>query len=83
MVDNIYFKDLTLLSYNTMIIDAEGYEFEIIKRINKLKSIKNIFFELHPQILTENEQKKLFRSLFKNGYIKQFEFLNSYFYKKI
>lgn len=83
MVENIYFKDLNLLSYNTMIIDAEGYEFEIIKEIKKLKSIKNIFFELHPKILSRNEQKKLFRSLFESGYVKQFEFLNSFFYKKI
>lgn len=83
LIDNIYYKDLSLSEYNTMIIDAEGYEYEIIKEIKKLKSIKNIFFELHPKILSSNKQKKLFKSLFDNGYVKKFDFLNSFYYKKI
>ena len=83
IVDNIYYKDLKLSTYNTMIIDAEGYEFEILSRVKKLKSIKNIFFELHPKILSRYQQKKLFRSLFEGGYVKQLDFLNTFFYKKI
>ena len=83
IVDNIYYKDLTLSEYNTMIIDAEGYEFEILTKVKKLKSIKNIFFELHPKILSGYQQKKLFRSLFEGGYVKQLDFLNTFFYKKI
>ena len=66
-----------------MIIDAEGYEFEILTKVKKLKSIKNIFFELHPKILSGYQQKKLFRSLFEGGYVKQLDFLNTFFYKKI
>jgi len=66
-----------------MIIDAEGYEFEILTKVKKLKSIKNIFFELHPKILSKDQQKKLFRSLFESGYVKQLDFLNTFFYKKI
>lgn len=83
IVDNIYYKDLKLSEYNTMIIDAEGYEFEILTKVKKLKSIKNIFFELHPKILSGYQQKKLFRSLFESGYVKQLDFLNTFFYKKI
>jgi hypothetical protein len=83
IVDNIYYKNLKLSEYNTMIIDAEGFEFEIITKVKELKSIKSIFFELHPKILSVIQQKKLFQSLFEAGYVKQFEFLNTFFYKKI
>jgi hypothetical protein len=83
IVDNIYYKNLKLSEYNTMIIDVEGFEFEIITKVKELKSIKSIFFELHPKILSVIQQKKLFQSLFEAGYVKQFEFLNTFFYKKI
>jgi hypothetical protein len=82
MLDNIYYKNLPLYLYNTLIIDAEGYEYEIIKNIKKLKSIKNIFFELHPKILTKNQQNRIFKVLSLAGFAKKIGFLNSYYFKK-
>ena len=82
MLDNIYYKNLHLSLYNTIIIDAEGYEYEIITNIEKLKSIKNIFFELHPKILTKNQQNRIFKVLSLAGFTKKINFLNSYFFRK-
>lgn len=82
MLDNIYYKNLPLSRYNTLIIDAEGYEYEIITNIKKLKSIKNIFFELHPKILTKNQQNRIFKVLSLAGFTKKINFLNSYYFKK-
>lgn len=77
---NIYYKNISLKYYNTLIIDAEGYEYEIIKNISKLKNIKYIFFELHTNILGDFKTKVLFKILRKNGFKKKFDFLGSYFY---
>jgi hypothetical protein len=83
LVDNIYYKNLPITKYNSLIIDAEGYEYELIKNIKKLKSIKNIFFELHPEILTKRQQQQIFNILSEYNFVKKFDFLNSYYFQKV
>ena len=65
-----------------MIIDAEGYEHEIIKNINKLKNIEYLYFELHPKILNHHKQEEIFKLLRKYGFKREFEFLDSYYFQK-
>ena len=62
-IKNISYENVPINNFNTLIIDTEGYEHEIIKNINKLKNIKYLFFELHPKILNNQKQKELFKLL--------------------
>ncbi len=80
---NLFFKKIPIKKFNTLIIDAEGYEYEILKNLNKLKKINYIFFELHPKLLNKKKQKEIFKILKVNRFKKELDFLNSYYFKKI
>jgi hypothetical protein len=68
--------------YNTLIIDAEGYEYDLIHDITKNKSIKHIFFELHTSIIGKKKTNILLRSLKVNKFNLVDSFLNSYYYSR-
>lgn len=65
---------------NTLIIDAEGYEYDIITSI-KNKIFKKIFFELHSSIIGYQKTIKIFSILRKNNYKLKDKFFNSYFFE--
>jgi len=81
-IKNIFYKNIPIKNFNTLIIDAEGYEHEIIKNINKLKNIEYLYFELHPKILNHHKQEEMFKLLRKYGFKRKFEFLDSYYFQK-
>ena len=69
-------------NFNTLIIDGEGIEEYFIKNINKIKSIKEIIFELHYNIFNKFEANNLFSILEKNGFEKVDSCFNSFYFKK-
>ena len=69
--------------FNTLIIDAEGFEYDYIKNLNKIKHIKYIIFELHNNLLTNEEIKKIFEKLKKNKFYLKDKCFNSYYFSKI
>tara|TARA_B110000259_G_C14008773_1_gene398825 strand:- start:46 stop:816 length:771 start_codon:yes stop_codon:yes gene_type:complete len=83
IVSNIFYQDCNIKKFNTFVIDAEGYELEIIKNLNKLKNIDHLFFELHDDILNKKNINKIFSKLKKQKFIKIHSFLNSYYFRKI
>lgn len=70
-------------TYDTLIIDAEGYEYDLITDIDKSSNLMNIFFELHTSIIGLEKSNKIFSSLKKNNFILRGKFFNSYYYSKI
>lgn len=83
-VENINFKNIpNYKNYNTLIIDGEGIEKFIISNLEKLENIKYIIFELHNHILTNEDNKLIFKILNANGFTKKFEFLSSFYYSRI
>jgi hypothetical protein len=70
-------------TYDTLIIDAEGYEYDLITDINKSSNLMNIFFELHTTIIGLEKSNKIFSSLKKNNFLLRGKFFNSYYYSKI
>jgi FkbM family methyltransferase len=70
------------VTYNTLIIDAEGYEYDLINDISKDNSIKHIFFELHTSIIGKKRTNILLRSLKANKFNLIDNFLNSYYYSR-
>ena len=68
--------------YNTLIIDAEGYEYDLINDISMNNSIKHIFFELHTSIIGQKRTDKLLRSLKINNFNLVDSFFNSYYYSR-
>lgn len=68
--------------YNTLIIDAEGYEYDLINDISMNNSIKHIFFELHTSIIGKKRTDKLLRSLKINKFNLVDSFFNSYYYSR-
>ena len=69
-------------NFNTLIIDGEGIEEYFIKNINKIKSIKEIIFELHYNIFNKFEANNLFSILEKNGFEKVDSCFNFFYFKK-
>jgi FkbM family methyltransferase len=69
-------------AYDTLIIDAEGYEYDVITDI-KNSNIKHIFFELHKSIIGIKKNNQIFNSLKKNNFFLKEKFFNSYYYYKI
>ena len=69
--------------YDTLIIDAEGYEYDLITDINKNSNIRHIFFELHKSIIGLEKKNKIFDTLKKNNFFLKDKFFNSYYYSKI
>jgi len=69
-------------SFNTLIIDAEGDEFDYIKNISLLKNIRYIFFELHYNLLNRHQISKIFSCLKKNQFILKDKYFNSFYFKK-
>lgn len=69
--------------FNTLVLDCEGYEYDIITNINLLPNVKKIFVELHPKILGEDKMNLLVKTLDKNSYILKDSFLGSYYYEKL
>jgi FkbM family methyltransferase len=65
---------------NTLIIDAEGYEYDVITSI-KDKIFKKIFFELHSSIIGSEKTQKIFKVLKNNNYKLKGNFFNSYLYE--
>lgn len=61
---NLFYKKISSIrKFNTLIIDGEGIEKHYIYNINKLKSIKHLFFEFHNDIFSKNQKKKIFLNL--------------------
>jgi FkbM family methyltransferase len=69
--------------YNTLIIDAEGFEYDYIKNLNRVKHIKYIIFELHNNLLTNKEIKRIFHELRKHKFYLKDKCFNSYYFSKI
>lgn len=69
-------------TYDTLIIDAEGYEYDVITDI-KNSNIKHIFFELHKSIIGIKKNNQIFNSLKNNNFFLKEKFFNSFFYSKI
>ena len=81
---NLFYKKISnIKKFNTLIIDGEGIEKHYIYNINKLKSIKHLFFEFHNYIFSKNQKKKIFSKLAKMGFVKKDYFINSYYFTKI
>ena len=69
--------------FNTLIIDAEGFEYDYIKNLSKVKNIKHIIFELHNNLLSNKKIKRIFQELRNIKYYLKDKCFNSYyFYKK-
>ena len=69
--------------YDTLIIDAEGYEYDILTDISKESDIKHIFFELHASILKKKKTIFLLNYLKKMKFTQIDKFFNSYYFSKI
>jgi FkbM family methyltransferase len=83
-VKNIFYKNIkNIKNYDTLIIDAEGAEYNFLINLNKLNNIKHIFFELHYDLLSKKKIKKIFSELHSNSYELKDKFLNSFYFKRI
>jgi hypothetical protein len=80
-VKNIFYKNIK--NYDTLIIDAEGAEYNFLINLNKLNNIKHIFFELHYDLLSKQKIKKIFSELHSNSYELKDKFLNSFYFRRI
>lgn len=69
--------------FNTLVIDAEGMEKYYISNIKLLKNISFLFFELHYDLISKKEVKKINDVLYKNNFVLVDKCFNSFFYKKI
>ena len=82
-IKNINYKKIKNLSnFNTLIIDGEGIEEYYLKNLSKLKKIKHILFELHNNLLSKTEVKRIFNNLKKNKFKLADKCFNSYYFKK-
>ena len=84
-INNISFNRLQKkfqINFDTLIMDCEGYEFDILTNIAKYERVKKIIFELHPDLLGPTKTKKIFKVLSKNYFVKKDEFLNSFVFEK-
>lgn len=82
-MNNVFYSSINeLKKYNTLIIDGEGIEKHYIDNIEVLKNIKNIFFEFHNDIFSNNEKNILFKNLNKKGFVLEDSFINSYLFIK-
>ena len=82
-IKNINYKKIKNLSnFNTLIIDGEGVEEYYLKNLSKLKKIKHILFELHNNLLSKTEVKRIFNNLKKNKFKLADKCFNSYYFKK-
>ena len=82
-IKNINYKKIKNLSnFNTLIIDGEGIEEYYLKNLSKLKKIKHILFELHNNLLSKTEVKRIFYNLKKNKFKLADKCFNSYYFKK-
>jgi hypothetical protein len=70
------------IAYDTIIVDAEGYEYDLIKDISMKIPIKHIFFELHSSIIGKKRTNNLFRFLKVNQFNLVDSFFNSYYYSR-
>ena len=68
--------------FNTLVLDCEGYEYDIITNINLIPNVKKIFVELHPKILGDDKISLIMNTLNKNSFILKDDFLGSYYYEK-
>jgi len=81
--NTIYIKNIkNFKSFNTLVIDAEGDELDYIKNINLSKNIKYIFFELHYNLIKNNQISKIFFYLKKNKFILKDKYFNSFYFEK-
>ena len=69
--------------YDTLIIDAEGYEYDMLIDLSNQSNIKHIFFELHASILKKKKTLFLLNYLKKMKFIQIGKFFNSYYFSKI
>lgn len=82
-VKNIFYKNIkNIKNYDTLIIDAEGAEYNFLINLNKLNNIKHIFFELHYNLLSKKKIEKIFSELSSNSYELKDKFLNSFYFKR-
>ena len=82
-VKNIFYKNIkNIKNYDTIIIDAEGAEYNFLINLNKLNNIKHIFFELHYNLLSKKKIEKIFSELSSNSYELKDKFLNSFYFKR-
>lgn len=75
-----YLSNITKTTYNTLIIDAEGYEYDLIKDLPLKSSIKYLFFELHSSMIGKIKTKHLFQQLKNKNFILKDSFFNSYYF---
>lgn len=70
------------INFDTLIMDIEGAEYEILLENKILKSFKNIFFELHPKILSKSQQDEIYQALLSENFYKIDQSENVEFWKK-
>jgi len=82
-IKNINYKKVEKLSnFNTLIIDGEGVEEYYLKNLSKLKNIKYILFELHNNLLSTTDIKRIFENLKRNKFKLKDKCFNSYYFKR-
>ena len=69
-------------NFNTLIIDAEGFEYDYIKNLKKVKNIEHIIFELHNNLLSKEKIKRIFHELKRNKFYLKDKCFNSYYFSK-
>ena len=83
-IKNIYFNRIKKINdFNTLVIDAEGYEYYIVRNLHLMKNIKYIIFEFHNNLFDSNKKDKFFNFLKINHFKLQKKFFNSYYYEKL
>lgn len=81
--DNIYHSSIkSIENYNTIIIDAEKSEEYYIKNIYKLKNIKYLFFELHYDLISKENIRKIFKNLSSANFKQIGKCFNSYYFER-
>lgn len=82
-INNINFNKIKNINdFNTLVIDAEGYEYYLIRNLHLMKNIRYLIFEFHNNLFDNNKKKKFFNFLKINNFKLQKKFFNSYYYEK-
>ena len=79
-ISSSYIKNFK--NFNTLIIDGEGIEKYYIMNLHLFKNIKYLIFEMHYNIFSSLEIKKMFTILEKNNFKIIKKCFNSFFFKK-
>lgn len=81
--DNIHYSSIkSFENFNTIIIDAEGSEEYYIKNIDKFKNIKYLFFELHYDLISKENIRKIFKNLSSANFKQMGKCFNSFYFER-